>query len=143
MYYSDLVKKAATISFDAQKDQLDKAGHPGYPYFMHPLTLALQFDDEATVCVALLHDVVEDHGDKYPMSYMEKEFPKEVVVALKLLTHDKHVDYIEYVKKIKTNPIARKVKIADLKHNTNLRRTGGYKPHKYNLYLEALKILEE
>lgn len=108
---------------------------------MHPLTLAVQFDNEASVCVALLHDVFEDHGDRYSYEYLEKEgFYPEIIDALKLLTHEHGVDYIEYVKSIKSNPIARKVKLADLKHNSDTRRCG--KPRKYNLYQEAIKILE-
>ena len=140
MFYSDLVRKAATISFKAHQEDQDKSG---YPYFMHPMTLAVQFDDEATVCVALLHDVIEDHGDIYSFAYLEKEgFYEEIIDALKLLTHDPKVAYLEYVKAIKNNPIARRVKLADLKHNSDLRRTNGVKPYKYELYQEAIKILE-
>ena len=141
MFYSELVRKAALICFDAHKNDTDKSG---YPYFMHPMTLAVQFDDEASVCVAFLHDVIEDHGDIYSFAYLEKEgFYKEIIDALKLLTHVDRVDYIEYVKKIKENPIARRVKLADLKHNSDLSRKGGEKPPKYELYQEAIKILSE
>lgn len=140
MVYSELVKKASLISFDAHKDDKDKGG---YPYFMHPLHLAEQLDDEVTVCVALLHDVVEDHGDKYPMDYLAKEFPNEVIEALKLLTHKKEDNYLDYVKRIKTNSIAKKVKLADLKHNSNKERNDGDFPPKYELYKAAIDILEE
>ena len=141
MYYSDLVKKAALISFDAHKEQYDQSG---YPYFMHPMALAVQFDNEETVCVALLHDVIEDHGDKYSFEYLEKEgFGECIIDALKLLTHERGVDYLEYVRKIKENPIARRVKLADLGHNTDLRRSNGEKHWKHELYLEAIKILSE
>ena len=141
MFYSELVKKASLICYEAHKNDKDKAG---YPYFMHPFTLAVQFDDEATVCVALLHDVIEDHGDKYSFEYLEKEgFYEEIIAALKLLTHDPAVPYIDYVKVIKTNEIARRVKLADLKHNSDVRRCGDRKPKKYDLYLEAIQILEK
>lgn len=140
MFYSELVKKAANISFDAHKDDKDKGG---YPYFMHPFTLAMQFDDEITICVALLHDVIEDHEDKYPVDYLATIFPKEVIEALQLLTHEKDVDYFTYIKKIKNNPIATKVKLADLKHNTDIRRNNNIKPPKYELYMEAIKILNK
>ena len=140
MFYSDLVRKASNICFEAHKNDKDKAG---YPYFMHPLTLAIQFNDEASVCVALLHDVIEDHGDKYSFEYLEQEgFYEEIITALKLLTHKDGIDYIEYVKKIKQNPIARKVKLADLRHNSDISRCDGKKPRKYDLYLEAIRILE-
>ena len=141
MYYSDLVKKAAQISYDAHKEDKDKSD---YPYFMHPMTLASQFYDETSVCVALLHDVIEDHGNKYSFEYLEKEgFSKDILDALRLLTHRKGMDYLDYVKAIKENPIARKVKLADLRHNTDLRRSGGIKPPKYDLYLRAIEILND
>ena len=141
MFYSDLVKKAAKISFKAHKRDRDKSG---YPYFMHPMTLALQFDDEASVCVALLHDVIEDHGDIYSFETLkEKGFYPEIIDALRLLTHEEGVPYLDYVAAIKMNPIARRVKLADLRHNSDLRRCDGKKPPKYDLYLEAIHILED
>lgn len=140
MYYSELVKKAALISYQAHLKDVDKSG---YPYFMHPMTLAVQFNDEITVCVALLHDVIEDHGDKYSLSYLEKEgFPKEVIDTLRLLTHQEGVEYLEYIKAIKNNDIARRVKLADLRHNSDLSRCQDFIPYKYDLYQEAIKILE-
>ena len=140
MYYTDLVRKAAKISFKAHKHDKDKSG---YPYFMHPMTLAVQFNDEASVCVALLHDVVEDHGDKYSFEYLKEQgFAEDILEPLRLLTHQHGVDYLDYVKEIKKNPIARKVKLADLHHNADLTRTGGVKPPKYDLYLKAIEILE-
>lgn len=140
MYYSEKVKQAMIDSFNAHKNDIDKSG---YPYFHHPLTLALQFDDETSVIVAFLHDVVEDHGDKYPLSYIRKEFGDEVADAIDLLTHKKGVSYMDYVKAIKENSIARRVKLADLRHNADLRRCNpGQNPPKYELYLEAIKYLE-
>ena len=68
---------------------------------------------------------------------------KEIIDALKLLTHAHGIDYLDYVKEIKNNDIARKVKLADLKHNTDLRRSNGTKPPKYDLYLRAIEILED
>ena len=141
MFYSEKVKKAAQLSFMAHKDDSDKAG---YPYFMHPLTLALQFDDEDSVCVALLHDVIEDHPDVFDFKYLEEMgFNEKVISALKLLTHAKDIDYIDYIKQIKQNEIAKKVKIADLMHNLDGRRLDGKKPKKYETYLKALNILKE
>jgi len=140
MYYSSLVKKASLISFDAHKDDVDKGG---YPYVMHPFSLAFQMEDEATTCVALLHDVIEDHGDKYSFSYLEKEgFGEEIICALKLLTHDPVVPYMDYVREIGKNEVARKVKIADLTHNSDVSRLDGKKSKKYDLYQEALAYLK-
>ena len=129
------------IAFKAHIKDEDKSG---YPYFAHPFTLAVQFDDETSVCVALLHDVIEDHGDIYSFEDLEKEgFYKEIIDALRLLTHDPKVDYLEYVVAIKGNDTAKRVKLADLRHNTDLRRSGGIKPPKYELYLKAIELLEK
>ena len=134
-----MVKKAAQISFEAHKKDFDKND---YPYFMHPMALAMQFDDEESVCVALLHDVIEDHGDRYTFKFLEeKGFSQSIIKALKLLTHQKGIDYIDYIKIIKTNDLARRVKIADLKHNLDLTRCNGKKPPKYEIYQHALRVL--
>ena len=99
MIYSENIKKAILIMYDAHKDDLDKSG---YPYVFHPFYLATQMDDEASTIVALLHDVIEDHNDKYSFTYLkEVGFSDEVIDALKLLTHDPTVPYMDYVKKIK------------------------------------------
>ena len=118
MLYTELTKKALLISFNAHKDQVDKSG---MPYVYHPFHLAEQMDDEYSTCVALLHDVVEDTA--VTVEYLAKQgFPLEVTDAIKLMTHDESVPYLDYVAKLKINPIARKVKIADLKHNSDLSR---------------------
>ena len=83
--------------------------------------LAEQMTDENAICVALLHDVVED--TEITFEQLEKHgFTKEILDALKLMTHDDSVPYMDYVKQIKTNPIATAVKLADLKHNSDLTR---------------------
>lgn len=140
MYYSELVKKACNICFDAHKKDKDKGG---YPYVFHPFYVATQLESEYEVITALLHDVIEDHGDEYSFKKLAKEFPKEVIDALKLLTHDEDVPYMEYIKEIAKNPIAKAVKIEDLKHNLDSRRLDGKATKKRDLYLEALAYLEE
>ena len=118
MIYTKLTKKAMRISFEAHKDQVDKTG---IPYIYHPFHVAEQMDDEITTCVALLHDVVED-SDVTLDDLIEQGFPQEVIDAVALLTHEDSVPYMEYVKRIKSNPVATKVKIADLEHNSDLTR---------------------
>ena len=118
MIYTELTKKALRLCFEAHKDQLDKSG---LPYVFHPFHLAEQMDTEETVCVALLHDVVED-TDYTLEDLIAMGFPKPVTDALALMTHDENVPYLDYVAKLKYNPIARQVKLADLKHNSDLTR---------------------
>lgn len=141
MIYTTLTKKALDIASRAHKDQMDKSG---LPYIFHPFHLAEQMTDEATCCVALLHDVVEDT----PLTFedLEKEgFYPEIIEALKLLTHDDDVEYMDYVAEIKKNPIARAVKLADLRHNADLSRLE--KPTEKDIlrrekYLGAIEFLK-
>ena len=141
MYYSEMVKKAVNIMFEAHKDDIDKGG---YPYVFHPFYLATKLDGGNETCVALLHDVIEDHGDKYSFEYLKKEwFNKEIIEALRLLTHKKEIPYMEYIAKISKNDIAKVVKIEDLKHNMDSRRTNGEKSKKYDTYIMALEFLEK
>ncbi len=74
-------------------------------------------DTEIECIVALLHDVVEDTNVTFEQ--LEKEFTSEAIEILKLLTHNKETQYMDYIKKIKQNSIAKKVKIADIKHNSD------------------------
>ena len=118
MIYTPLTKKALRLCFDAHREQVDKTG---LPYVFHPFHLAEQMKDEYTTVCALLHDVVEDTD--YTLDDLRgMGFPDPVVDALALLTHDPAVPYMDYVKVIATNPIARKVKMADLRHNSDLSR---------------------
>ena len=118
MLYTPMTKKALCLCFEAHKEQKDKSG---LPYVFHPFHLAEQMETEETTVVALLHDVVEDTD--YSLADLEDMgFSKSVLDALALLTHDPSVDYMDYVRAIKANPIARTVKLADLRHNSDLTR---------------------
>jgi (p)ppGpp synthase/HD superfamily hydrolase len=114
MIYTEKTKRAMQIAFDAHMRQVDKAG---VPYIFHPIHVAEQMETEEECIVALLHDVVEDTNITF--EDLDKEFSSVVIEALKLMTHDKSVPYSDYVKRIKNNPIARKVKLADLNHNSD------------------------
>lgn len=139
MIYSELVKRACNIMFEAHKADQDKGG---YPYVFHPFFLAAQMNDEYAVCAALLHDVIEDHGDKWPLEKLREEgMPEEVLAALTLLTHQEGVEYMDYVREIAKNPIARQVKIADLRHNLDTSRNDYRLPLKFETYREALLCL--
>ena len=120
MIYTDKTKKAMKFCFKAHKDQVDKSG---MPYVFHPFHVAEQMTDEATTIVALLHDVVEDTD--YTLEDLAAEgFGKEILEAVALMTHEDGVPYLDYVAKLKDNPIARTVKLADLAHNSDLSRIG-------------------
>ena len=118
MLYTKLTKKAMQIAFDAHKDQTDKSG---LPYLYHPIHLAEQMTEENTVCVALLHDVVEDTDVTFE-ELEEQGFPEAVLDALRLLTREDGTPYLDYIKAIKANSVATAVKLADLRHNSDLSR---------------------
>lgn len=142
MIYTELTKRAMKLCFDAHKDQVDKSG---MPYVFHPFHLAEQMSDELTTVTALLHDVVED--TPYSLEDLRKMlFPEEVLSALSLLTHDDGTPYLEYVSRLKSNPIARAVKLADLRHNSDLSRLEQVDEKalkRVEKYKKAIALLEE
>ena len=120
MIYTPLTKRAMTIAYNAHHGQVDQVG---VPYIFHPIHLAEQMDDEISCCVALLHDTVEDTDITF--AELEQEFPPAVLDALRLLTHADGADYFDYVRAIRQDPVAVKVKLADLDHNSDRTRCIG------------------
>ena len=142
MIYTDKTKKAMKLCYEAHKDQVDKSG---LPYVFHPAHVAEQMTDEATTIVALLHDVVEDTD--YTLEDLAAEgFGKEILEAVALMTHEDDVPYLDYVAKLKDNPIARAVKLADLAHNMDTTRLDAVTEKdrkRLAVYIPAKKYLEE
>ena len=120
MIYTDKTKKAMKLCYEAHKDQVDKTG---VPYVFHPFHVAEQMTSEASTIVALLHDVVED-TDYTLDDIAAAGFGQVIVEAVALMTHEDDVPYLDYVARLKDNPIAREVKLADLAHNSDLSRLG-------------------
>ena len=142
MIYTDSTRKAMIIAYYAHQNQIDKSG---IPYVFHPIHLAEQMDTEEECIVALLHDTVEDSDVTF--EDLAHDFSPEVVQAVKLLTHNPEVEYFDYVREIKKNPIARKVKLADLRHNSDLTRltnpTVKILNKIENVYSKAIEILSK
>ena len=112
------VEDAISIAAQAHKGQRDKAGAP---YLLHPLRMMLRMDSEAAMMAAVLHDVVEDTD--WTLERLRGEgLSDEVLEAVDCLTHREGESYQEFVERVRTNPIARQVKIADLEDNMNIRR---------------------
>ena len=142
MIYTEMTEKALKLCFEAHKDQLDKSG---MPYVFHPFHLAEQMKTEDETIVALLHDVVEDPATSIA-DLISMNFNENVIEAISLLTHDADVDYFDYVRAIKENEIARTVKLADLRHNSDLSRlriVDEWALKRNEKYLKAIKILTE
>ena len=113
-----MLELALSIATEAHRGQFDKAG---IDYIEHPIYVASQVDTEEERAVALLHDVIEDS----PVSaeeLLQAGLPETVVTAVQVLTKKKEQDYQTYLETVKKNPLARVVKLADLKHNSDLSR---------------------
>ena len=136
------VRQAYETAQAAHFGQVDKAG---VDYINHPLTVAANVGENiSAIIVALLHDVAEDTN--ITLAELKKKIPltDEEAQALKLLTHDENIHYLDYVAKIKSNALARIVKTADLKHNSDLSRIKNPTEKDFarvEKYQAALKIL--
>ncbi|MGN0006255.1 MAG: GTP pyrophosphokinase [Candidatus Gastranaerophilaceae bacterium] len=142
MIYTEMTKKALKLSFEAHKNQVDKSG---MPYVYHPFHLAEQMSDEDKTIVALLHDVVEDTD--YTLDDLSlMGFSDAIIEVISLMTHDKNTTYIDYIVHISKNSIAKAVKLADLKHNSDLTRLDVVTDKDLNRvekYKKAIVLLEE
>ena len=118
MIYTPKTIQALKLAYEKHQGQFDKSG---IPYIFHPYHLAEQMDTEDACIVALLHDIIEDTDTTF--EDLEKyNFGENVIESLKLLTHDKKIDYYEYINNLSSNTLAVKVKLADLKHNSDTSR---------------------
>ncbi|MGI6017602.1 MAG: GTP pyrophosphokinase [Marvinbryantia sp.] len=115
-----LYARAMQIAGFAHADQTDKGGNP---YIEHPIAVAEQLEEEELKVVAILHDVLED-SDTTAEDLLKSGFPCEIVEAVKVLTYKKTDPgtYEEYIARVAENPMAREVKICDIRHNMDLSR---------------------
>ena len=142
MIYTEMTKKAVNVMYQAHQGQMDKGG---FPYCFHPYQVAQGMDDEISCTCALLHDVVEDTDLTFE-DLAGMGFPAEVIDVLKLLTHRESVPYMDYVRNLADNPVARKVKLSDLHHNSDLSRINEVTEkdlERIEQYKEAIAFLEE
>lgn len=141
MLYTPLTKKALRLCFQKHKNQLDKSG---MPYVFHPFHVAETMTDEYSVCTALLHDIVED-TDVTLAQLCDMGFPNEVTDAISAMTHNDDTDYFDYICTLKSNPIAKAVKLADLEHNSDLSRLDTVTEkdiQRFEKYKKAIEILK-
>lgn len=142
----DKVMIASALATRAHYGQVDRAGAD---YIFHPLAVALDITgsgmDYRYIVTALLHDVAED--TPITIEEISQLIPDpDIISALELLTHDKNVPYMDYIRAIKGNGIAREVKKADLRHNMDLSRLGEITERdreRLEKYKEAYRILTE
>jgi (p)ppGpp synthase/HD superfamily hydrolase len=114
---SEMIAAARLIAKLAHKGQKDKAG---IDYFTHPEAVAAMLETPEEKVVGYLHDTVEDTD--VTVEEIRTVFGDEIADAVALMTHADGVPYMDYVKEIGKNPLARKVKLADLTHNMDISR---------------------
>jgi guanosine-3',5'-bis(diphosphate) 3'-pyrophosphohydrolase len=113
------VGRARDIAAAAHAGQVDKAGAP---YFAHPARVAASLADPAARCAAYLHDVVEDCPGWTLARLGEEGMPADVIAAVDALTKRAGEDNEAYLARVLANPLAVRVKIADLRDNMDLSR---------------------
>lgn len=111
-------EKAYEIAKKAHLGQVDKAGEA---YIKHPEKVASFVKTDEEKAVAYLHDVIEDTELTLENLY-EYDFSKEVIEAVDIITKKRGEDYQSYLNSVKKNKLARAVKLADLRHNSDLTR---------------------
>ena len=111
----ETIEKCIRIAMDAHEGQRDKNGNP---VILHPMAVGLMGKTDAEMCVGFLHDVVEDSDYTFD-DLRNEDIPEQIVSALELLTHEKDMDYFDYVQGIidSGNQLALAVKTNDLHHN--------------------------
>lgn len=141
---NNLLEKAITLAVDSHRGQTDKQGRP---YILHPLRVMHSFtgqeeDDEARI-VAVLHDVVED-CDITLQGLTRAGYPAVLVAAIDALSKRRGESYAEYLIRVQLDPLAVRVKLADLKDNLDPARpsTAMIGSEQREKYLRALEFLK-
>ena len=113
-----MIEDAIVLAVESHRGQRDKANQP---YILHPLRVMFRLDTEEERIVGVLHDVVEDSeitlDDLRQMGYSE-----QIVQAIDHLSRRADETYEQFVKRTARHPLARRVKVADLEDNMDIRR---------------------
>jgi (p)ppGpp synthase/HD superfamily hydrolase len=143
MFLKIILERAKAIATSAHEGQVDKAGKP---YIEHPTRVMNMGKTVEEKIAGVLHDVVED--SEWTFEMLEKEgIPKDVMDALRCVTKlSEDEDYDHFIERVKTNPLAVKVKINDLKDNMDITRLGEVTEKdlgRLNKYIRAYRQLTE
>jgi (p)ppGpp synthase/HD superfamily hydrolase len=113
-----LIDTALQITTAAHAGQTDKAGRP---YILHPLRVMAAMDSDEERAVALLHDVIED-GDVDVAGLIAVGIPKHIANAVDCLSKREGEDYPAFIARVLENPLAARVKRADVADNIDVLR---------------------
>ena len=146
MKKGELLGKVLVLATNAHAGQFDRGGNP---YILHPLKVMhyLKTTDEELQCIALLHDVIEDTNTTWE-DLEAIGCTERILFAVRALTKQPGQSYDKYKQGVFANEDAMRVKMADLRHNTDIRRLKGVtekditRMAKYNVfYLELAAAL--
>lgn len=144
MKRGELLGNMLVLVTNAHEGQFDKGG---VPYILHPLKVMhyLKSNDEELQCIALGHDVIEDTNTTY-QDLRDIGATERVVSGIDALTKRRGETYAEYKERIFSNEDAMRVKLCDLRHNSDIRRLKGVtqkdiermsKYHQFHLEIQA------
>jgi (p)ppGpp synthase/HD superfamily hydrolase len=142
----ELLNKMLVLATNRHAGQFDRGGNP---YILHPLKVMyyLKTTDEELQCIALGHDMIEDTNTTYA-ELISLGFTDRIIDGIRALTKVPGETYDDYKGRVKANPDAVKVKMCDLRHNTDIRRLKGVtekdldRMAKYNRFYLELAIIE-
>lgn len=109
-----MLNRSIILAVEAHGAQVDKCGQP---YILHPLAVMGMMDTETERVVAVLHDVVEDTAVTL-QDLCDEGFSDEIVMAVDALSKRSEETNRQYLGRVKANPLATKVKLADIAHNS-------------------------
>lgn len=136
------LEDAIALAVEAHRGQRDKAGQT---YILHPLRVMMRLETEAERMTAILHDVVED--TPYTLERLRQlGYPEEVLGALDCLTKREGETYEAFIERVRPHPLARRVKLADLEDNMDVRRlpaVGAREAERLSRYRAAWSRLKE
>ena len=143
MKKGEMLGTMLVIATNAHSGQVDRGGAP---YILHPLKVMhyLKSDDEELMCMALGHDVIEDTSVTY-RDLRDAGISERVITGIKALTKVPGMTYEEYKEGVFACEDAMRVKLADLRHNTDIRRLKGVtekdiaRMAKYHLFFMEIK----
>lgn len=139
----EMLDKMLVIATNAHSGQFDKGGSP---YILHPLKVMhyLKSEDEELLCIALGHDVIEDTKVTYK-ELIDAGMTDRIIEGIRALTKQRGQTFEEYKETIFANRDAMRVKMSDLRHNTDIRRLKGITPkdiariEKYHIFYTEIK----
>jgi (p)ppGpp synthase/HD superfamily hydrolase len=130
---------AVDIATEAHRDQIDKAGEP---YILHPMRVMKNMVSENEKIAAILHDVVEKNPAWTLTRLADEGFSEKVIEGVDAMTRRADESYEDFVIRAGTNPVARAVKLADLKDNLNMAQIAGLDKEHAEKYRRAIDLIK-